>query len=125
MQPVRSHELSTSASVRASKQAPSSSDTTKAAGSTTTSSSLPKGSSSDLGKTPVESHAELTEEADTLVSELGVITKRKKALTTAASAAGVPAEDVEGRKGEEYKELLQREEKVRRRLEEVQRALSL
>ena len=71
----------------------------------------------------IESHDELTEEADTLVSELSVISKRKKALTAAATAAGAKPEDVEGRKGDEWRELVQREEKVRRRMEAVQEAL--
>ena len=70
-----------------------------------------------------ESHEELTEEADTLVSELGVIQKRKKTLNAAADAAGVRAEDVEGRKGEEYRRLMSREVSVRKRMEEVQEAL--
>ena len=70
-----------------------------------------------------ESHEELTEEADTLVSELGVIQKRKKTLNAAADAAGVRAADVEGRKGEEYRRLVSREVSVRKRMEEVQEAL--
>jgi hypothetical protein len=62
---------------------------------------------------------ELTEEADTLVSELSVIAKRKKALQNLAAADGVEPKDVEGRKGDEYRDLLSREEKVRERLDEV------
>ena len=82
--------------------------------------------SSSLREPPLqttESHEELTEEADTLVSELGVIQKRKKALNAAAAAAGVSAEEVEGRKGEEYRRLLGREESVWKRMEQVQEAL--
>ncbi len=71
-----------------------------------------------------EGREELTEEADSLVSELGVIQKRKRTLTTAATAAGVSQpENVEGRKGDEYRKLIQREQSVRERMAEVQEAL--
>jgi hypothetical protein len=62
---------------------------------------------------------ELVSEVDTLVSDLGVITKRKRALQESADASGVRPEDVEGRKGDEYRELLGREQRVRVRMEEV------
>ena len=72
---------------------------------------------------PMQSDDELTDEADTLVSELGVISKRKKALVAAAGTAGVKPKEAEGRRGEEYRELVQREERVRKRMAEVQAAL--
>lgn len=68
---------------------------------------------------------ELTEELDTLVSETGVISKRKKALTAAATASGIRPEDLEGRKGEEYNELLTREHRVRMRMNEIQDLLGV
>ena len=71
-----------------------------------------------------ESRAELTEEADTLVAELGVIYKRRKTLTAAATAAGVvDPNDIEGRKGDEYRKLVTRERNVRESMAEVQNAL--
>ena len=72
---------------------------------------------------PLENHDELTEEVDTLVSELGVISKRKKFLQAAAEAAKMKPEDVDGRKGEEYRELVLREGRVRTRMAEVHHAL--
>jgi hypothetical protein len=62
---------------------------------------------------------ELVSEVDTLVSDLGVITKRKRALQESAEASGMRPEDVQGRKGDEYRELLGREQRVRARMEEV------
>ena len=70
-----------------------------------------------------ENHDELTEEYDTLISEIGVISKRKKALNSAAVTAGVRPEDLQGRRGAEYQQLAQREEGVRARMAEVQNAL--
>ena len=70
-----------------------------------------------------ENQDELTEEYDTLISEIGVISKRKKALNGPAMTAGVRPEDLQGRKGAEYRQLTQREEGVRARMEEVQNAL--
>ncbi len=72
-----------------------------------------------------ENHDELTEEYDTLVSEMGIISKRKKALTAAAATAGVEPEDLRGRRGEDYSELMRREEKLRGRMTELQDALKI
>ena len=72
-----------------------------------------------------ENHDELTEEFDTLISEIGVISKRKRALNSAAAAAGVQPEDLQGRRGTEYQQLTQREEGVRARMAEVQNALEM
>ena len=63
--------------------------------------------------------AELIEEADAAVAELGLLAVRKKALISQASATGKKAEDVVGRKGEEYRQLLEREAVVRRRMDEI------
>ncbi|KIX02679.1 uncharacterized protein Z518_08621 [Rhinocladiella mackenziei CBS 650.93] len=64
---------------------------------------------------------ELAEEADVAVQELGLISVRKRALTSQAAAIGQKPEEVEGRKGEEFRELIQREERVRARLERIDR----
>ena len=63
---------------------------------------------------------ELVEEADAAVQELGLLAMRKKTLVTQANALDRRPEDVEGRKGEEYRELVAREEKVRKRLEDIE-----
>jgi hypothetical protein len=65
--------------------------------------------------------SELAEEADMIVQELGLVNLRKKALTTQASAMGQRPEDVEGRKGEEFKELLERDARLKGRLDEIER----
>lgn len=65
--------------------------------------------------------SELAEEADVIVQELGLVNLSKKALTTQASAIGKRPDDVEGRKREEFKELLEREVKLKGRLEEIER----
>ena len=64
--------------------------------------------------------AELVEEADAAVQELGLLAMRKKTLVTQANALDRRPEDVEGRKGDEYRELVVREEKVRKRLEDIE-----
>ena len=86
--------------------------------------------SSERPLIPVESHAgttttlqtdaELIEEADVAVQELGLLAMRKKTLITQAKTLGKRPEQVEGRRGEEYRELVQREEKVRNRLDEIE-----
>lgn len=65
--------------------------------------------------------SELAEEADVIVQELGLINLRKKALTTQASAIGQKPGDIEGRKGEEFKELLERDARLKGRLDEIER----
>ncbi|KAK5049840.1 hypothetical protein LTR84_003958 [Exophiala bonariae] len=72
---------------------------------------------------PDSSSNELAEEFDLLVSELGILVRRKKALRTSADASGVPPEEVEGRKGEDYRELDTREQRLRSRLSELQASL--
>ena len=64
--------------------------------------------------------SELAEEADVIVQELGLVNLRKKALTTQATAIGKRPEDVEGRKREEFKELLEREVRLKGRLDEIE-----
>jgi hypothetical protein len=64
--------------------------------------------------------AEDVEELDLLVSELGILTKRKKALVASAEALGVKPEEVGGRKGDDYRELDSREQRLRARLDELQ-----
>ena len=63
----------------------------------------------------------LAEEADILVQEMGLVRMRKKALTTEATAQGLQPENREGRKGSEYHELLSREQRLRERLDEIER----
>ena len=65
--------------------------------------------------------SELVEEADIAVQELGLISVRKRALTSQAQAAGRHPADMESRKGEEWRELLMREERVKARLDEIER----
>ena len=67
---------------------------------------------------------ELEEDADAAVQELGLISVRRRALVNSAKNAGVAPEAVSGRKGEEYRELLERESKVRARLEEIEKLRS-
>jgi hypothetical protein len=64
---------------------------------------------------------ELAEEVDLLVSELGILTKRRRALVASAEAAGVRLDALEGRKGEDLRELDAREQRVRSRLAELQK----
>ena len=45
---------------------------------------------------------------------------RKRTLAEQAAAAGKNPEDLEGRSGEQYRELLEREAKLRKLLEELQ-----
>ena len=77
---------------------------------------------------PVESpsfnDAELAEDADAAVQELGLISVRKRALINSAKTAGVGPEAVQGRKGEEYRELIEREVRVRARLDEIEKLRS-
>ncbi|KAJ5312195.1 hypothetical protein PENANT_c011G04009 [Penicillium antarcticum] len=63
---------------------------------------------------------ELAEEADIAVQELGFINLRKRALAVQAEALKRSPESMAGRKGEEYRELLQREEKITARLEDIE-----
>jgi len=64
---------------------------------------------------------ELAEEADVVVQELGLISVRKRALTSQAQAVGRSPAEMESRKGEEWRELLAREERVKARLDEIER----
>jgi hypothetical protein len=73
-----------------------------------------------LQATPAES-TELAEEADVIVQELGLVNLRKKALATQAGAMKTAPEDVPGRKGEEFRELLGRETRLKGRLDEIER----
>ncbi len=70
--------------------------------------------------TTQSTEAELIEEADAAVQELGLLVMRKKTLVTQANALGRRPEELEGRKGEEYRELVLREEKVRKRLDDIE-----
>jgi hypothetical protein len=69
--------------------------------------------------------SELAEEADVVVQELGLISVRKRALTSQAQAVGRSPAEMESRKGEEWRELLAREERVRGRLDEIERQRNL
>lgn len=66
------------------------------------------------------SRDELAEEADIAVQELGLINLRKRALAAQAEAFDSTPESMAGRKGEEYRELLQREARIATRLEEIE-----
>lgn len=68
---------------------------------------------------PSSKYNELAEEADIAVQELGLIAVRKRALVSQAATAGESPEKVEGRKGDEYRELLHREGKLGARLKEI------
>ena len=70
--------------------------------------------------TTQSTEAELVEEADAAVQELGLLAMRKRTLVTQANAVGKRPEDIEGRKGEEYRELVVREQNVRRRLDDIE-----
>lgn len=59
-------------------------------------------------------------EADFVVQELGLISMRKRILAEQAAAAGRAAEEMGGRAGEQYSELLERELKLRKLLDEMQ-----
>ena len=60
-----------------------------------------------------------SEEADFAVQELGLISMRKRKLAEQATAAGKSPEEMDGRPGEQYRELVEREVKLRRLLEEM------
>ena len=62
---------------------------------------------------------DLIAEADLLVQELGLIQARKKALQKSAAASKSKPEDVQGIKGEDYRDLIGREVRVRKRIEEI------
>ena len=62
-------------------------------------------------------HDVVASEADFLVQELGLISMRKKTLKRAATAEGTEPEDAPGMRGEDYRELVERETKLRRRIE--------
>lgn len=66
-----------------------------------------------------EKHNAMASEADFLVQELGLITMRKKALAQAAAAGDSKPEDVPGSRGEDYRELVEREMKLRKRIEDM------
>ena len=80
----------------------------------------PHAKSATRTSTTQSTDAELIEEADAAVQELGLLAMRKKTLITQANVSNQRPEEVEGRKGEEYRELVQREEKVRKRLEDIE-----
>lgn len=63
---------------------------------------------------------ELIGEADAAVAELGLLAVRKRALSSQANATGKRPEEVEGRKGEEYRTLVEREHIVRKRLDDIE-----
>lgn len=60
-------------------------------------------------------------EADFLVQELGLISMRKKALTNAATSQGIRPEDAAGTRGEDYRELVEREARLRGRIADMDR----
>ena len=88
---------------------------------TNTSTSRPKSTVSSRPDPFPFDESELAEDADVAVQELGLISVRKRTLVSQANAAGVKPEDVQGRKGEEYRELMVREQRVRARLDEIER----
>lgn len=61
----------------------------------------------------------LASEADLLVQELGLISMRKKALVSAANTQGIRPEEAPGTRGEDYRELVQREVRLRGRIAEM------
>lgn len=83
--------------------------------------------SGSLAKRPtsavVDGEAEsLAEEADLLVQELGLIQMRKKALIGFAKGKGLQPEDLPGMRGEDYRDLLVREARIRDRIGEIDSA---
>lgn len=64
----------------------------------------------------------LAEEADLLVQELGLIQARKKALSGHAKGKGVKPEELPGSRGEDYRDLLVRETRIRARIDEIDSA---
>jgi hypothetical protein len=79
-------------------------------------------SSSPSQPPPLPSTAaeDLAKDADVVVQELGLVNMQKKTLTSDASAMGKPPEEMEGRKGTEYRRLIEREKELRDRLEEIE-----
>ncbi|KIX94220.1 uncharacterized protein Z520_09930 [Fonsecaea multimorphosa CBS 102226] len=88
--------------------------------STSTSTAVPSSSDRLLNQNLSTEESELAEEADLIVQELGLLSLRRRALMTQASAVGKVPADVEGRKGEEYRELVEREARLKRRLDEIE-----
>ena len=68
---------------------------------------------------PAAIDEDLIPEADLLVQELGLIQARKKVLEKSAATSKSKPEDVEGTKGEDYRDLVNREVRVRKRIEEI------
>ena len=64
--------------------------------------------------------AALAQEADAAIQELGLLATRKRTLIAQANAVGRRPEDVQGRKGEEYRELVVWEQNVTRRLDDIE-----
>jgi hypothetical protein len=79
---------------------------------------IPSISATKTNQSPVDA-ALASEEADFAVQELGLISMRKRKLAEQAAAAGKSPEDMDGRPGEQYRELVEREVKLRKLLEEI------
>lgn len=94
-----------------------STDPTSSTSATTTQGS----STAPLVQESIFDDSELVEEADVAVQELGLVSVRKRALTSQAQAAGSTPTEMGGRKAEEWQELLQREKRIKARLAEIER----
>ena len=79
---------------------------------------IPSISATKTNQSPVDA-ALASEEADFAVQELGLISMRKRKLAEQATAAGKSPEEMDGRPGEQYRELVEREVKLRKLLEEI------
>ena len=79
---------------------------------------IPSISATKTNQSPVDA-ALASEEADFAVQELGLISMRKRKLAEQATAAGKSPEEMDGRPGEQYRELMEREVKLRKLLEEI------
>lgn len=80
------------------------------------------GALQDLPHMSHNNHDDITaSEADFLVQELGLISMRKKALINAATSQGIRPEDAAGTRGEDYRELVERETRLRARIADMDR----
>jgi hypothetical protein len=71
---------------------------------------------------PAAAHADLLEEADLAVQELGLINAQKRRLTGRAQGLGVDVAAMPNGGAEEWAELNAREQRIRNRLDEIRRS---
>jgi hypothetical protein len=94
--------------------------TSEVSGSTSTAVASSAGQSLAARAMSEQEATELAEEADVIVQELGLVNLRKRALASQASAIGQTPAEVEGRKGDEYRALVDRENGLKLRLDEIE-----